>query len=222
MGRSLMKIRVLVLALAGLTLGQVASAQTREAGWDVGFDVIYQDSTSLTSKFGSVIKLDDDWGLSFNFGYRFNPHLELHFALDYAEVDYEGTLVREGGGTFGVRGDMEAFTPRVDLHYNLMAGPFTPFIMAGFGYSFIDTNIPNGRPSTGCWWDPWYGQICTSVQPTHGVDEFVYQTGLGVRWDFARTTSLRLSVEKHWIDLPNANGSPGVVQAKLGFVWRGY
>jgi hypothetical protein len=78
-------------------------------------------------------------------------------ALDYAEVDYEGTLQRKVAQPAGIRGDMEAFTPRVDLHYNLMAGPFTPFIMAAFGYSFIDTNIPNGRPSTGCWWDPWYG-----------------------------------------------------------------
>ena len=221
MGR-FVTIRNLALALVGLTLCGVASAQTREAGWDVGIDVIYQDSTKLHFTGGSILDLDDDWGLSFNFGYRFNPHLELHFALDYAEVEYSGTLQRQGGATAGVRGDMEAFTPRVDLHYNLMAGPFTPFIMGGIGYSFIDTNIPNGRPSTGCWWDPWYGYICTTVQPTHGVDEFTYQTGLGVRWDFARTSSLRLSVEKHWIDLPNANGSPGVVQAKLGFVWRGY
>jgi opacity protein-like surface antigen len=221
MGRSFMKIKVLALALAGLTLGGVASAQTREAGWDVGMDLIYQDSKTIHFDGGSTIALDDDWGVSFNFGYRFNPHLELHFAFDYSEVDYSGNLVLGNGGGSGVRGDMEAFTPRVDLHYNLLTGPVTPYVMAGIGYSFIDTNIPNGRPSTGCWWDPWYGYICTSVQPTKGVDEWTYQTGLGVRWDFARTTSLRLSAEKHWIDLPNA-GSPGVMQFKLGFVWRGY
>ena len=222
MGRSFMSIRVLALALAGLAFGGVASAQSREPGWDVGIDLIYQDSKTIGFEGGSKLHLDDDFGLSFTFGYRFNPHLELHFALDYSEVDYEADINRQGGAPlFGISGDMEAFTPRVDLHYNLMDKPITPYIMAGIGYSFIDTNIPNGRPSTGCWWDPWYGYICTSVQPTKGVDEFTYQVGGGVRFDFGRSSSVRLGIEQHWIDLNNA-GTPGVLQVKLGFVWRGY
>ena len=168
MGRSFKRIRNLALALAGLAVSGMASAQSREPGWDIGMDVIYSDSKTIDFEGGSQIRLDDDWGLSFTFGYRFNERLELHFALDYAEVDYDGTL-QGVGNTYGIRGDMEAFTPRMDLHFNLLKGPITPYVLAGIGYSFIDTNIPNGRASTGCWWDPWYGYICTSVQPTLGV-----------------------------------------------------
>ena len=59
------------------------------------------------------------------------------------------------------------------------------------------------------------------MQPTKGVDEFAYQFGLGVRWDFSPTVSMRLAWEKHYFDLPNT-GTPGLNQFKLGVVWRGY
>src|SRR5215510_6888415 len=91
MGRFL-KFRYLALAFAGMAVAGAASAQSREPGWDVGVDLIYQDSKTIDFSGGSQVRLDDDWGLSFTFGYRFNPHVELHFALDYSEVDYDADL----------------------------------------------------------------------------------------------------------------------------------
>ncbi len=91
-------------------------------------------------------------------------------------------------------------------------------MVGGIGYSFIDTNIPSGRPSTGCWWDPWWGYICITVQQTKGIDEFVYELDVGGRWDFSDYGSARLSIENHWIDI--GTGSPSALQIKLGFSYR--
>jgi len=214
---------VALLALSAATAATLASAQARDPGWDIGGDLVWQDKKTINFNGGTQVRLDDDWGLSFTFGYRFNSKVELHFALDWSDMDYDATLLTDTTpqGTVEVSGTAEAFTPRVNVHYNFIDGPLTPFVMAGFGYSFIDTNIPEGRPSNVCWWDPWWGYVCGTVQPTKGVDEFSYQFGLGVRWDFSPTVSLRASIEKHYIDLPNT-GTPGVGQVKVGVVWRGY
>jgi opacity protein-like surface antigen len=72
----------------------------------------------------------------------------------------------------------------------------------------------------GCWWDPWWGYICTPYQSTKSVDEFVYQLGAGVRWDLSPGYTLRLAYEKHWFDAGNATSTPDFDQWKLGIAFR--
>jgi opacity protein-like surface antigen len=212
----------LTIAAGALALSAFASAQSsdREPGWEVGLDVVYQDTATADFDGGTELALDDDLGMSFTFGYRFNPHMELQFALDWADVDYSANVVRQNGSTTRITGSMESFTPRANLQLNLLDRAFTPFAMAGVGYSYIDTNVPNGLPQTGCWWDPWYGYICTTYQSTKTADEVTYQYGLGIRWDFSSSGSLRVAYERHFIDIASSNGTPYVDQAKLGFVFR--
>jgi opacity protein-like surface antigen len=210
------------IALAALFLSGVASAQgvsPREPGWEMGLDVIYQDAKTLKAPGGSKVDLEDDFGLSLTFGYRIDERLEVQFALDWSDVDYGGTIVRDNGTLNRFSGSYEAFTPRFNLQFNLLKTPFTPFISGGAGYTFIDTNIPTGRPQTGCWWDPWYGYICSSFQSTKTIDGLTYQVGAGIRWDLSDTVSLRLALEEHWVDFDKA-GDEGLFQAKLGFSWR--
>jgi opacity protein-like surface antigen len=209
------------IAIVGLTLSALANAQGREPGGEAGIDVIYQNSTTLKFTGGTRVDLDDDVGLSVSFGYRFNARLEMQFLLDWTNVDYHARLVRDTGAVTSTNGTMESFTPRINLNINLLKTAFTPYVTGGVGYAFIDTNIPTGRPQTGCWWDPWYGYVCTTVQNTKTVDDFVYQVGAGLRWDFSDTGTLRLVYERHWIDgLNTASEKPYADQVKLGFVFR--
>lgn len=207
------------LFAAGISIAQ---AQERGPGWEFGLDVVYQDSTDLTFEGGSRASLDDDLGLALTFGYRFNEHLGLGFALDWQTVDYDATLQSTLAPNLqvAVAGDLEAFTPRVWLNYDIMKGPISPYVNAGIGWSFVDTNIPNSRVQIGCWWDPWWGPICTPYQSTKSIDEFVYQLGAGVRWDVGSAYTLRFGYEKHWFDYGNANGTPDFDQWKLGFTYR--
>jgi opacity protein-like surface antigen len=212
-------VRLAAIAVAALALSSITQAQERDEGWEVGLDVVYQDHSKLDFNGGTTVDLNTDVGLSLTFGYRISSQLELQFALDWSNVGYSANLIPQTGPSVGVDGSYQAFTPRANVQWNFMDGPITPFVMGGVGYSFIDTNIPNGRPSTGCWWDPWYGYICTSVQPTKSVDSFVYQIGAGVRWDVSDYTSARFAIENHWIDF-GGNGTASTIQAKLGFAYR--
>jgi opacity protein-like surface antigen len=207
---------------AGLFVSSAALSDTRDAGWDFGADIIYQDSSDISFEGGSTASLDADWGLALTFGYRFNAKLELGFGFDWQTADYNATLQSGNfpGLSIDVSGDMETFTPRAWLNYNFMEGPITPYVNAGIGWSFVDTNIPNSRVQVGCWWDPWWGYVCTPYQSTKSIDDFVYQVGVGARWDLAGGFSLRFGYEKHWFDYSKATSTPDFDQFKLGVLFR--
>lgn len=199
-----------------------SQSQTRGTGWEFGADVIYQDGNDVSFEGGSRVDFDEDFGIALTFGYRFNERLELQFGLDWNEMSYDASFVSATVPNLGVDvgGDMEAFTPHVALNFNFIDGAFTPYVTGGIGWAFVDTNIPNSRVEIGCWWDPWYGQICTPYQSTKSIDDFTYQAGVGVRWDFSPGYTLRLGYEKHWWDYSKATSTPDFDQLRLGLQFR--
>ena len=212
-----MKSRYIVTLAALCSCWSLAAHADRDTGWEFGGELIYQTSQDISGDNGSTAALDDDIGLALTFGYRVNPHLEVQFGVDWNTVDYTANLVSADLPNLevGVDGELESFTTRVGVNYNFIDGPITPYVNGTIGYSFIDTNIPDGPPQSGCWWDPWYGQICGTWQSTRSLDKFIYGAGLGVRWDTSDTLSVRLEYQKRWIDASDA-GSPDFDQFKLG------
>ena len=210
-----------VLAVLGSLVATSAQAQSREEGWEVGAQLIYQDSQDLEFAGGTTAEFDSDIGLAVTFGYRLNAHFEVEFGLDWNSVDYDVNVVSATPAfNFAARGDLESFTPHVDAKFNLMKGPFTPYVSGGVGWAFIDTNIPDGPPQNACWFDPWYGYVCDTWQSTRTTDEVTYHLGVGVRWDISDSHMVRLSYEKHWLDISTANGTPDLDQLKLGLVFK--
>jgi opacity protein-like surface antigen len=209
----------LLAVLAGMSFA-TAGAQSREEGWDLGAQVIYQDSQRLEFEGGSNADLDSDIGLAITFGYRMNSRFEIEFGLDWNSIDYDVNVISATPAlNFSARGDLESFTPRLSLNVNLLEGPMTPYVTGGVGWSFIDTNIPDGPPQNACWWDPWYGYVCDTWQSTRTSEEVTYQLGVGIRWDMSETYTVRLGYEKHWLDVSTANGTPDFDQLKFGLIF---
>ena len=141
-------VRMVSFVAAGLALSSVAFGQhTSGTGWEAGVDIVFQGSKTLHFEGGTNAALDSDTGLSFTFGYRYSPHLEAQFALDWQNVTYDANLVTGPGSSVSARGDYQAFTPRANIQFNFVDQALTPYVMAGIGYSFIDTNIrrPSGQ-----------------------------------------------------------------------------
>jgi opacity protein-like surface antigen len=199
----------------------VAHAE-RDAGWEFGGEAVYQFSQDIDFDGGSFASLEDDIGLAVVFAYRFNSRLDLQFSLDWNTVDYDITVAPGSVGLLGfsAKGDLESFTPRVALNFNILEGDFTPYVTGGVGWSFIDTNIPDAPPETACWWDPWWGYYCGTFQSTRSIDELTYDLGAGLRWDVSDTIALKLAYERHWLDLSEATSTPGFDQLKFGVYGR--
>ncbi len=212
-----MKSRYIITLAALCSSWSLAAHADRDTGWEFGADLIYQDSQDIDFEGGSTASLDSDVGLAVTFGYRVNERLEFTFGLDWNTIDYNANIVTDlPGVSVGVKGDLESFTPRVGVNFNFLEGPITPYVTGMIGYSFIDTNIPDGPAQGTCWWDPWFGYICDTWQPTRSTEEFTYGAGLGVRWDVNSAWTMRLAYEKHWLDLSQANGAPDFDQFKFG------
>jgi opacity protein-like surface antigen len=217
-----MKPRCFIPLAALSILWSAGASADRQPGWDFGGELIYQDSQDISFDGGSSASLEDDIGIALTFGYRFNSRFELIFGLDWNTVDYDINIVGNvAPGTpaqLGVSGsgDLESFTPRVGVNFNVLEGDLTPYLTGGVGWSFIDTNVPDGPPQSACWWDPWWGYYCGTWQDTRSIDELAYNVGVGVRWDVSSTISLRFGYEKHWLDIGEATSTPDFDQLKFG------
>ena len=216
-----MKIHSAFLWTVGFCVASAgAFAQSRDTGWEFGADVIYQTSQDIEFDNGGTTTFEDDIGLSLYAGFRMSSRLEFQFGLDWSNADYKAEYQSQilPGTTVSVDSEIEEFTPFAKANFNFLEGPITPFVTANIGWSFIDTNIPEGLPQTGCWWDPWWGQVCGTYQNTRSTDAFTYGVGLGLRWDLSTGYSMRVVYEKQWYDVDDA-GSPDFDRFKLGIVF---
>ncbi len=107
-----------------------------------------------------------------------------------------------------------------DATWNVMNGPFTPYLSATAGWAWIDTNIAEGPPQTGCWWDPWWGYVCANFQDTKSIDGLAYGFDVGARYDISDTFDVRASYLMRWVDLSHANGSPDLDGFQLSVGWK--
>ena len=216
------RTKVFVSLILAIVLAPAAFAQNRSSRaheWEFVFDLNYQDSYDLDFEGGTKANTDSDWGFSIGANYHYNDNVEFQFLVDWMKLDYRATIVSGDVvplPSYNVSGDMEVFKPKANVVYNFMSGNFTPYVSGGIGWSFIDTNIPQGPPQTGCWWDPWWGYICTTYQNTKNTDEFAYQLGAGVRWEATPYLSIRFGYEKQWYDIGTAKSTPGFDTLRLG------
>ena len=218
-----MKWAVLLAGLAGLAMAQSAAAQSadREGRWESRIGALFLNSSDADFEGGTTAEFDSDTGFRFGFAYHYTDNLEVGLNLGVGTTDYRADVAGdEPGEFFAVRGELEYTTFTLDGTYNMLAGPFSPFLTAGIGWSWADTNIATGPPETGCWWDPWWGYVCTSFQDTRTIDGFSYGVGVGARYDVTETVMVLGSYRINWIDFDKAESTPDFDGFELSFGWK--
>lgn len=173
------------------------SESDRAEQWEFYIPLNYVSSETHGADGGTTVALDSDLGVGFGFAYNFNENFSLAFDLSFISIDFDANVATDDMSVPFVRvtGDLDSSTFQVRGQYNFMARTFTPFIRAGLGSTYIDSNIPDGPPTTGCWWHPWWGYICSTWQPTHDDTVFSYSAGVGLRWELTDT---------FYTDIPNS------------------
>ncbi len=215
----------IVVAVAALAVGRIGTpaveAQSREGRWEVTVGTVYQLGADIDVESGSSIDTDDSFGFILGGGYNFTDRLATTFGLEWTGVDYGATAVDpETDEPIGVSGSYDQFVVSGNLVWNLMDGPIVPYVGVGIGWTWIDTNIPNGPPYTWCWWDPWWGYVCSTTYPTESVDAFSYQSLLGVRYEFDNDrTFMRFGYTSRWMDFSGTSGTPRFDVIALDVGW---
>lgn len=217
-----MKAVLGALMLFILPLGEALAYDPgpREGKWDFTVQMRYADGQNVSGTNGSSADFNDTLGWGFGIGYNFTNKFALAMDINWANANYNGTYVTDPGGTIGnLYGTMYSSTVALNMTYYLTEGKIAPFVIGGLGSTFIDSNVPSGAPSSGCWWT-WYGYVCNTYQPTYSASAFSYNAGIGVRADLAPGFFLRGIAGRQWVDLSGGTLEVTVYRFDLGFSFR--
>ena len=214
--------------LATLLLAPAAFAQSadRAGTWETRLDIVYNNSADWDFTGGTKADIDSDTSFLIGFGYHLNDNLELGGNFSFGQTDYSADIVGDVNNdqlpdqVYAVRGEYEYTSMLFDATWNFLPGAFSPFVSASAGWAWVDTNIATGPPQTGCWWDPWWGYVCSTFQDTKSLDGFSYGFDVGARYDFSDTIAAHASYRMMWVDLDNASGTPDIDGFRLGIGWK--
>lgn len=184
----------------------------RTGTWEFYGDFRFLFGQTLKFDGGTQIKTNDDMGFGIGGAYNLNEHVNLGFEWSYNSLSYTGTVASANNppqAAFPISGSASVSRLAFTGAYNLIDGPLTPYVGGNLGYSYIDTNIPNGPPQTGCWWDPWFGYVCSSWQSTRGTNAWIYGLSAGLRWDANRNFFLRVAYEYDWVSYSGGGTNGG-------------
>jgi len=215
-------MRWTVIGLLLLAAPGISFAQSNRAGtWEWSVIGIYQDSSSSGGAGGSSLAVDSDWGLGFGFNYNLNNRFAVGADLEWVSPDYTAILVSDEvpPQLETVRHSLSQFNGRIKGTWNIMDGPFTPYLEGGIGWTYIDSNVADGPPSTGCWWHPWWGPICSSFWNTFDTTEFSYGGAIGLRYIMRGGTMLKFSVNHYELDTGGDRANPTLNAARLEVAW---
>lgn len=209
-----------LLCAAVLCLGaasaqaQYYSSTERTGRWEVAVGPRYQDYGSFQFRGASQLDVDDSVGFGVSVAYNFDRHLSLGFELFGDSVDYDGTFFTDGPAEdeVSVSGELDTSSGQFVATWHFLEGPITPFIGAGMGWTYIDSNVISHYDGFECWDSAWWGYTCSAEYDTYDDTMFSYSAAVGVRWDITRMVFARGTIGKQWLDVDRA----GTVDTDVG------
>ena len=146
-------------------------------------------------------------------GYNIDEHWNIWGDIQFGSPRYQANW-----GDEILSGKADLFTGRINVDYNFWDKTFTPFVTAGMGFTYIDSNVPSGDPAYWCWWDYYWGWVCDGNQPTHDKWSFSPNAGAGLRWDVAEGFFLKAMANWTWAEV-GEGGYKAFPQATLNVGW---
>lgn len=217
----LVLLSIIALLALSYSVNSEAKYTKRDGKWESSFQLLNSLSTDFDGQNGSGVEIDSDIGWGFTVGYNVNPHILVNYQFSATTPDYDATFIREDDGiAFPIRRDMDLYNSQFNFVYNLMAEQFTPFVQAGLGWSYLDSNVAKGPSSTVCFWDPWYGLICDGYQNTFDDTRFSYNVAAGVRYELDNSMFIRASYQQNWISMSHSDDlSVAMVHLEIGSIF---
>ena len=213
--------KMIFLSTGLISLNSLADNRQMEA-LEFSFLVPYEYSEKIDFDGGSSIDMQGNHGFGFGIGYHWNKHLSTRFDTTWNYNDYKGTRVLDTDPA-----EEKQFTSRLDtIHLDLGADwylpidkPILPFIGVNLGWDFFDTNVPTGPSDTICWWDPWWGYMCSSSQNTYTEDAWHFGWSTGFRLDLGRRHFARWTYGERYTDIDTADGNAKLRTSRIEFGW---
>jgi opacity protein-like surface antigen len=182
---------------------------------------LHTDDLKFEGPSGDVTMSVDDTGLGgFGLGYHFNQFLALRGEFMFGGTSFHGDLPTELGGVIAIDQDAFIQTGRINVDYNILDRRLTPFVTAGLGYQYLETELERLPPVSYCWWDPFWGWLCTTDEPSASDTFFTWNAGVGVRWDISDQLFIKVLGGANWVDYSNTKDIVTQFEAVFSLGWR--
>lgn len=199
-------------------------AQSRADTNEWSLDLFIVGSKHYVFEGGASARNDGGAGIGLTVTHNLNEYFAVGLDATLSEFDYRASVAPGAGNAaagFQSEGNMESAGLRFHATWNLLARPVTPFLTAGAGVVFLDTNLESQPPANACWIYPWYGEVCSDQAPKSTLARFTYGFGGGMRFDLPRDLGfIRAFVGGEWIQISEALSPVGYVQFRADFGLR--
>ncbi|TYK65848.1 outer membrane beta-barrel protein [Colwellia echini] len=217
MSKMMMIGSVVGLLASTISTDALANYSHRGERWESTFKVNYDLDASVNTDGGATTDLNSGWGWGFTLGYNLNQHILLNYDFSASTPSYNTTITTDSGLDVPVSQVLDKYDSQFNVVYNVLTSAFTPYVQAGAGWSYMDSNIADGPPSSVCWYDPWWGYICNGYQSTYDDTAFSYNVAVGVRYELPNYLFFRASYKQSWVDLKHSDtASLGGFQVEIG------
>jgi opacity protein-like surface antigen len=195
-------------------------SEGRAGTWEFLLPLLYVDSGTIEGQGGSSVDIDGDVGIGIGAGYNFTEYFQLNGLFTWTALDYTANVINSDFSVRPYSNTLYNSTISLNGIVYFLKGKINPFVSGGVGVTYVDTNIQTGPGSTACWWDPWYGYMCTGTAPTKTETDMSYNAGVGVRFDLTPQFSLQPSYNKMWIDMDKTSSTPDFDIWRLDLIFR--
>jgi opacity protein-like surface antigen len=211
----------LVSAAMLLALSAPAMAQDRAETGEFGVQFANWAGGLATGLYGSSVDFSNDTAIGIIGGYNINDRLYVGGEWTWADPTYQ--ITRADAETpselrgFNAEADISSFLLKVA--FNFLDTAITPYIEGGAGWVRVDSNVVSDV-DTGCWWDPWWGYVCSQWYDTYSDTRTGYTYAAGVRWDISDEMVLRASYGVIEMDTNYAIENVSIDDLRVEFAWK--
>jgi len=208
---------VLLMIFSSVALAQ--SYGSREGRLEGSFLVNYQVGQDESFEGGAALDIDDSMGWGFSFGWNWTSKVNLSYSFMVNKPDYSAVIVPDGEAPQTVDHELSKYSHHFNGTYHFLDGDLTPFVTGGIGWTKLDSNIADGLPEVGCWWDPWWGYVCFQDWDTYSETEFTYNLGVGVRWDINSNLFSRAAYSREFISVKGGDLNFDMATLEIGWMF---
>jgi opacity protein-like surface antigen len=205
-------------APAGPAPAPVSEPTSLGGDWEFRIGPVYGFAQDVNLSGGSA-DIKNTIGIKTGVSYYLTDHLAVGGDFTFSRGDFSANVTNNGVNVGVQDGHQTSSTLLFDGTYSFLNGPFRPYVSGGLGYTWVDTNIVSGPPVAGCWWDPWWGYVCSGYQPTRGTSSWVGQVGAGIQYNFSHEFGMSAGYRESFIELAS-NKHTGFGGVEVLFLWR--
>ena len=202
-------VKLLFITLAISSLKAQAVIDSRVDKWEFFLAPQFTNSKVLQFDGGAEADINERSSLGFGFGYNVNANVELDVQFSSSTGNYTATAIPviPVNPIEPLKSSTSLYTSNINFGftYNILSTPFTPYVSASLGYTYIDSGIPTGDIGNYCYYYPYYGYVCTPIAKTYTSSEFNYGAGIGLRYDFNRKVYIKGDVNQNYLDINSSN-----------------